>query len=107
MTVNDVATQLTQALTTHYYKSVHLAVDLVAPRPIYVLGEVMKAGQFPYQSGMTALGAIATAGGFTYRANEKVVMIRHPGEAAEEREPLTADLPVQPGDTIRVRERNF
>ncbi|MDE1918117.1 MAG: polysaccharide export protein [Sphingomonadales bacterium] len=107
MTVNDVATQLTQALKTHYYKTVNLAVDLLAPRPIYVLGEVTKSGQYPYQSGMTALGAIATAGGFTYRANEKTVMIRHPGAAAEEREPLTADLPVQPGDTIRVRERNF
>jgi polysaccharide export outer membrane protein len=107
MTVNEVFSGLTQALQAHFYKNPHLAVDLVASRPIYVLGEVNKAGQFPYQSGMTVLGAVATAGGFTYRANQKTVMIRHPGEAAEQREPLTADLLVQPGDSVRVRERNF
>jgi len=107
LTVNEVTAQLTQALVSHYYKSTHLVVDLVASRPVYVLGEVNKAGQFPYQSGMTVLAAVATAGGFTYRANQKIVMIRHPGEAAERRQPLTADLPVQPGDTVRVRERNF
>jgi protein involved in polysaccharide export with SLBB domain len=106
-TVNEVVVQLTSALTTRYYKNAHLTVDLIASRPIYVLGEVNKAGQFPYQSGMTVLAAVATAGGFTYRANQKVVLIRHPGEAAEQRQALTADLPVQPGDTVRVRERNF
>lgn len=107
LTVNELADQLTAALGARYYKNPHLAVDLIASRPVYVLGEVNKAGQFPYQSGMTVLAAIATAGGFTYRANQKVAMIRHPGAAAEERLPLTADLPVMPGDTVRVRERNF
>jgi protein involved in polysaccharide export with SLBB domain len=72
-----------------------------------VLGEVNKAGQYPYQSGMTVLAAVGTAGGFTYRANQKTVMLRHAGGAAEERAPLTADLIVHPGDTVRIRERYF
>jgi protein involved in polysaccharide export with SLBB domain len=106
-TVSELATGLTQALDASYYKNPHLVVDLIASRPVYVLGEVNKAGQYPYQSGMTALAAVATAGGFTYRANQKIVMIRHVGEASEEREPLTADLIVQPGDTVRIKERYF
>ena len=106
-TLGEFSAALTQVLETHYYKNPHLVVDLIASRPVYVLGEVNKAGQFPYQSGMTVLAAVATAGGFTYRANEKTVMIRHTGEAAEQREPLTAELIVQPGDTVRIRERNF
>lgn len=106
-TVGEFSNALTQSLQTHYYKNVHVAVDLIASRPIYVLGEVNKAGQFPYQAGMTVLGAVATAGGFSYRANQKSVMIRHTGEAAEQRAPLTAELIVQPGDTVRIRERNF
>jgi polysaccharide export outer membrane protein len=106
-TLGEFSAALTRTLETHYYKNAHVAVDLVAARPVYVLGEVNKAGQFPYQAGMTVLGAVATAGGFSYRANQKSVMIRHTGEAAEHRAPLTAELIVQPGDTVRIRERNF
>lgn len=106
-TVSELASTLTGALDASYYKNPHLVVDLISSRPIYVLGEVNKAGQYPYQSGMTALGAVATAGGFTYRANQKTVMIRHVGTASEERAPLTADLIVQPGDTVRIKERHF
>lgn len=106
-TVGELAAGLTKTLDASYYKNPHLVVDLISSRPVYVLGEVNKAGQYPYQSGMTVLGAVATAGGFTYRANQKMVMIRHLGTASEEREPLTADLIVQPGDTVRIKERHF
>jgi polysaccharide export outer membrane protein len=107
MTIGEFSNALTQQLDAHYFKDPHLVIDMVSTRPVYVLGEVNKAGQYPYQSGMTVLGAVATAGGFTYRANQKMVMLRHNGEAAEEREPLTADLIVQPGDTVRIKERHF
>ena len=107
LTLGEFSAALTRTLQTRYFKNAHLVVDLIASRPIYVLGEVNKAGQFPYQSGMTVLAAVATAGGFTYRANEKTVMIRHTGQVAEQREPLTAELIVQPGDTVRIRDRNF
>jgi polysaccharide export outer membrane protein len=106
-TVSELANALTRALDASYYKNPHLVVDLIASRPVYVLGEVNKAGQYPYQSGMTVLASVATAGGFTYRANQKIVMIRHVGQASEDREPLTADLIVQPGDTVRIKERHF
>ncbi len=107
LTVGEFSDALTKQLDAHYFKDPHVVVDMVSTRPVYVLGEVNKAGQYPYQSGMTVLGAVATAGGFTYRANQKIVMVRHGGAAAEQREPLTADLIVQPGDTIRIRERHF
>jgi polysaccharide export outer membrane protein len=107
LAMNDFVAAVRQALAAHFFKNPQVAADLIASRPVYVLGEVNKAGQFPYQSNMTVLGAVATAGGFTYRANEKVVMIRHTGQADEARAKLTADLIVLPGDTIRIRERNF
>ena len=47
-----------------------VAVEVIAYRPIYVLGEVNKPGQYPYQPGMTVVTAVAVAGGFTYRAVE-------------------------------------
>ena len=107
LTLSELTTRLTAALGQGYFKDPHLVIDMVAYRPIYVLGEVNKAGQYPYVAGMTVLGAVASAGGFTYRANQKTVMIRHSGTADEERAPLTADLIVHPGDTIRIRERYF
>jgi protein involved in polysaccharide export with SLBB domain len=107
LTISEFSASLTQALAGHYIKDPKVSVDLIDYRPVYVLGEVNKAGQYPYKAGMTVLGAVATAGGFTYRANAKVVMLRHPGAPAETRAPLTADLPVYPGDTIRIRERYF
>jgi protein involved in polysaccharide export with SLBB domain len=107
LTISELTTQLTAALGNGYYKNPHLVVDMVAYRPVYVLGEVNKAGQYPYVAGMTVLGAVASAGGFTYRANQKTVMIRHNGATTEDRSPLTANLIVYPGDTIRIRERYF
>ena len=42
-----------------------VAAEVVAYRPVYVLGEVNRPGQYPYQPGMTVIGAAAVAGGFT------------------------------------------
>ncbi len=47
-----------------------VSVEVIRYRSIFVLGEVNKPGEFPYQPGMTLLSAVALAGGFTYRAVE-------------------------------------
>jgi protein involved in polysaccharide export with SLBB domain len=57
-------------------------------REVYVQGQVNKPGSFPLQNGMTALQAIADAGGVTPDANDdSVVLIRRDacGRAAGER----------------------
>lgn len=76
-------------------------------RPIYILGEVNKPGEYPYAQGLTIRGAVAKADGFTYRANQKKVFVKRAGEAGETVYPLTADFAVLPGDTIRFAERYF
>jgi polysaccharide export outer membrane protein len=40
-----------------------VSVEVSAYRPIFVLGEVNKPGEYPYQPGMTVVGAVAVAGG--------------------------------------------
>ena len=45
-----------------------VVAEITTYRPIFVLGEVNKPGQYPYQPGMTIVTAAAVAGGFTYRA---------------------------------------
>src|SRR4051812_40310357 len=49
-------------------KAPSVSVEVTAYRPIFVLGEVSRPGQYPYQPGMTVVTAAAVAGGFTYRA---------------------------------------
>ena len=84
-----------------------VSVQVASFRPVYVLGEVNKPGEYPYTQGLTIRGAVAKADGFTYRANEKRVFLKRAGEAGEREYELTADFPVLPGDTIRFGERYF
>ena len=53
------------------------------------------------------LGAVAQAGGYTYRAKTKQVLIKHAGQDAEITAQVTATTLVAPGDTIRIKERWF
>ncbi len=84
-----------------------VSAEVISYRPIFVLGEVNKPGQYPYQPGMTVVTAVAVAGGFTYRAVEGYasVMRTADGRAFEGRAPRQAF--VQPGDVITVFERRF
>lgn len=73
----------------------------------YILGEVNRPGEYPFSEGLTIQNAVATAGGFTYRANQRQVIVKHRDQNAEQKVRLTASAPVQPGDTIRITERFF
>ncbi len=76
-------------------------------RPFSVLGEVNRPGNFAYVPGLTVSGAIAAAEGFTYRAQTKTIFIKRRGQPQEQAYEWTSDLPVMPGDTIRVGERHI
>ena len=106
------AKQLSKRIEDHLRKDAYLqdpkaAVEVQTFRPFYVLGEVRQPGEFPYTNGLTVKNAVATAGGFTYRANEKKVFIKRVDADKEKAYPLTDLTPVAPGDTIRIVERLF
>jgi polysaccharide export outer membrane protein len=84
-----------------------VSVEVLAYRPIFVLGEVNKPGQYAYQPGMTVVTAVAVAGGFTYRAVEdRAAIVRSvDGKAVEGR--AERQTYVQPGDVITIFERRF
>ena len=103
----DLQADIERRFKTGYLRDPHVSIEVLSFRPYYILGEVIKAGEYPFSTGLTVLNAVATAQGFTYRANTHYVFIRSPGQARETRYPLTSVTPVQPGDTIRVGERFF
>jgi polysaccharide export outer membrane protein len=47
-----------------------VSAEIVTRRPFYVIGEVQKPGNYAYVTDMTALNAVAMAGGFTRRAKK-------------------------------------
>lgn len=107
VTTTTLATTIQRALADGYLREPRVSIDVLTFRPFYILGEVNKPGEYPYSSGLTVLNAVATAEGFTYRASKKSIVVKHAGEAEEETVPLSPDLRVRPGDTIRIRERLF
>lgn len=100
-------TQTLQTALAQYVRAPNVSVEVANYRPFFILGEVQRPGTYPYSANLTVLNAVATAGGFTYRANRSRIYIRHANEAEEHVFPLSIATPVLPGDTIRVGERLF
>ncbi|WP_424629926.1 polysaccharide biosynthesis/export family protein [Bradyrhizobium sp. SYSU BS000235] len=107
LTTQQLERAITSALAKGIVKDPRVNVEVALYRPFYILGEVKKSGEYPYRVGMTVLDAIASAGGFTYRANEDKVFLRRSGSTVEETFALDAPVLVFPGDNIRIPERWF
>jgi len=88
-------------------KDASVSVEVTAYRPIAVLGEVARPGQYPYSPGMTMLTAVAVAGGFTYRAVEGYASdIRTIDGHAVQGKIMPSSF-LAPGDVIKIYERHF
>lgn len=105
-TIPEFTTGLQTALE-QYVRAPNVSVEVANYRPFFILGEVQHPGTYPYSANLTVLNAVATAGGFTYRANQGMVFIRHANEDQEHSYPITIATPVLPGDTVRIPERFF
>jgi polysaccharide export outer membrane protein len=106
-TVPEFGDFLGQQLSNGYVQNPIVSVEVATYRPFFILGEVQRPGAYPYAPGMTVMSAVATAGGFSYRANSRRVFIQHPGETGERGYTLTSSTEVQAGDTVRIPERLF
>jgi polysaccharide biosynthesis/export protein len=84
-----------------------VSVDVITYRPVFILGEVAKPGQYPYQPGMTVLTAVALAGGFTYRAVEDYASILRTTDGHSLEGRVGRGVLVQPGDVVDIFERRF
>lgn len=94
------------------YKDAKVSVEVTQYRPIFILGEVAKPGQYAYQPGMTVLTSVAVAGGFTYRAvTNRFSIVRQSGgqagESAVSEGRAERDTLLAPSDVVTVHERVF
>ena len=107
LTTNELQASIADALARTLLRNPNVSVQVTQFRPFFILGEVMKAGQYPFINGMTVQSAVAIAGGFSYRASESSVHVtRKVGNRLVELD-IPSNAPVRPGDTILVKERYF
>jgi polysaccharide biosynthesis/export protein len=106
-TTEQLAGRIAAKLRDGYIREPHVAVEVEAYRPFFILGEVTYPGQYPYVTNMTAETAVAIAGGFTPRAFRRNLIVNRTinGQAMRMTVPVT--FPLHPGDTVNVQERWF
>lgn len=93
MTTEEVAAAIAERLQqrANLLKRPDVSVEIVQFRPIYVMGEVEKPGEYPYRPDLTALEALGIAGGM-YRPRDS-------GFVRLERDRITARSEI---DSVRV-----
>lgn len=106
LAIHEFRESIARRLSDGYLKNPKVNVEMTNYRPIFVQGEVKNAGQFEFKNGLSLRDAIAMAGGYTYRAQQTYLYIGREGEP-ELAVRTPGDIPVLPGDNIRIPERFF
>jgi polysaccharide export outer membrane protein len=101
------AGRIAEALRQGFIREPHVAVEVEAYRPFFILGEVAQPGQYPYVANMTVETAVAIAGGFGPRGFYKTMIISRNSPAGTLRFEVPNTYRICPGDTVRVQERWF
>jgi polysaccharide export outer membrane protein len=110
--------QLTTEITTRLKKfiadpQVTVIVTKVNSKRIYILGEVVRAGAYPFVPSMTVLEALSSAGGFTPFAKQSKIYVVRKEDGKEVRLPFNykevrsgqrteQNITLKPGDTVVV-----
>lgn len=107
LTTTQLAAAIARRLRNGYIREPHVAVEVEAYRPFFILGEVTYPGQYPFVAHMTVETAVAIAGGFTPRAYRWKAEVTRPtpdGPVRLEGPPMFL---LKPGDTVVISERWF
>ncbi len=90
------------------FRNPSVVVEVTEYRPIDILGEVNRPGEYPYRPGSTILSVVANSGGYTYRAIKSYAsVIRQDGPDKSITGRVTPGDFVKPGDVITIYERRF
>jgi polysaccharide export outer membrane protein len=107
LTSEQLAGRIAGALRQGFIREPHIAVEVEAYRPFFILGEVVQPGQYPYVANMTVETAVAIAGGFGPRGYRRSVIISRNSGGSTVRFEVPITYPICPGDTVQVEERWF
>jgi protein involved in polysaccharide export with SLBB domain len=103
----QLARMIGERLKQGYVREPHVTVSIDTYRPFFIMGEVTTPGQYAYVPNMTAENAVAIAGGFAPRAKKQTVELTRNSGPQRFTGEVPLNYPLQPGDTIVVKERWF
>ena len=107
-TTSELQQKIAAKLQPDYLVNPNVSAEIVTRRPFYVVGEVQKPGNYPYVTDITAVNAVAMAGGFTRRARKNDFYIKRVGtDGKMVRIAAKSGTVLRPGDTLEVPERLF
>ena len=106
-TTHQLQSVLSTALADGFIRDPDVTVEVEQYRPFFIMGEVTLGGQYAYVPGMTAQNAIAIAGGYTTRADQRTVDVTRQVNGKILTGRVLASDQIIPGDTVYVRERLF
>jgi Polysaccharide biosynthesis/export protein/SLBB domain len=107
LTTDELSGRIGERLRQGFVREPHVAVEVEAYRPFFILGEVTQPGQYPYVADMTVETAVAIAGGFGPRAYRQTVMVTRTVNGRQTQMTVPTGYALRPGDTINVQERWF
>ncbi len=114
-TPSDVADVLREALAQGYLKNPSITVFVLQynSKKVFVLGQVVKPGTYPFEDGMNVVQAITIASGFGTRADENGTIVTRIESGSEKRYQVPVDriskglapnFTLKPGDIVFVPE---
>lgn len=106
-TTQELAGAITRGLRNGYLTKPDVTVEVDTYRPFFIMGEVRNPGQYTYVNTMTIETAVAIAGGFTSRANERWIEVSRRLNGKTFRGALPPSALVRPGDVLKVSQRLF
>jgi polysaccharide export outer membrane protein len=107
LTLIQLKDRITASLAQTYIRDPKVSVEVLAYRPFYIFGEVTRPGSYPYVDNLNVLSAVATAGGYTHRANENYVVIQRKINGKPVSGTANSTTAIRPDDIVRVPERFF
>ena len=108
-TAADVRWLIVSGLKGDYIVNPEVDVNVIGYRPFFILGEVNEPKDYPYQPGLTLAQAIAVAGGLTERASKSDIELKRKlaDGTAQVLNNIDMDEPLQPGDTVTIKQSFF
>jgi polysaccharide export outer membrane protein len=114
-TPSDVADRLRGALADGYLKNPSVTVFVLQynSKKVFVLGQVVKPGTYPYEDEMNVVQAVTIASGFGPRADENGTIVTRIENGSEQRYQVPVDkiskglapnFTLKPGDIVFVPE---
>jgi protein involved in polysaccharide export with SLBB domain len=82
-------------------------IEIINLRPVYVIGEVLRDGEYPYSMELNLAEAINQAGGYTYRADTQRAFVTRQNNNQEQEVIINSTDALLPGDIVRVPQQYF